>query len=49
MKTYMSKQTGECWETKDAAKTAYRAGHDIAVLDWSETLDQWVVRCEWEH
>ena len=51
MKTviYMSKSTGECWESKDKAMEAYRAGDEIRLMDWSDTLDCWVCRGEWVH
>lgn len=46
---YMSKTTGECWESREKAMEAYRAGDEIAVLDWSEALEEWVNRCDWVH
>lgn len=47
--TYMSTLTGECVTTHKEAMELFNAGHDINIIDWSETLGEWICRMIWEH
>lgn len=46
--TYVNHETGEVYETKNEAMTAYREGIQIDLYGWSETLGEWVLRGYWE-
>lgn len=44
---YVSKLTGEVTYSQNEAMELYRAGHEIEVYSWSETLQEEVLRVEW--
>lgn len=46
---YMSTLTGECTENHKDAVALFNEGHDIDIMDWSETLGEWICRMTWEH
>lgn len=46
---YISKLTGEATTSHREAMELYRAGHEIDVKSWSETLQEMVVRATWVH
>ena len=45
---YVNHETAEVYENKTAAMEAYRAGQQIDLYGWSETLGEWVWRGYWE-
>ena len=45
--TYMDCETGEITENHEIAMIWYRKRHNIALMDYSETLGEWVKRGEW--
>ena len=46
---YMSMLTGEVTFSKKEAMELYRAGHDISVWRWSETLQKMIEFVQWVH
>lgn len=48
-KYYMSKMTGEVVFNHREAMELYRAGHEIEIHYWSETLQEDVCGAEWVH
>lgn len=45
---YMNHETGKVYATHALAMEAYRQGVRIDLMDWSETLGEWVMRGYWE-
>ena len=43
----MNKETGEITQYHEVAMIWFRKRHDVALMDWSETLGEWVQRGEW--
>lgn len=46
---YMNCETGEVTKLHSEAMEWYRAGVEIALIDYSETLQEWVERMRWVH
>ena len=46
---YQNKTTGELITNHNTAMEWYRAGDEVALLDFSETLGEWVERGYWAH
>jgi hypothetical protein len=46
---YVNKTTGEYTLSQKEAMEWYRNGDEIAVITWSETLQDLVTRVEWVH
>ena len=46
---YMNCETGEITKLHSEAMEWYRAGAEIALIDYSETLREWVERMRWVH
>lgn len=47
--TYMNCETGEITEIHKDAMEWYRAGVEVALMDYSETLGEWIERGRWIH
>lgn len=46
---YMNKNTGEVTKNHSEAVQWYNEGDEVAIIDWSECLQEWITRCEWVH
>ena len=46
---YMNKTTGEVTIQKEKAMVWYRAGDEVALMDWSDTCNGWLERGYWAH
>ena len=46
---YMNKSTGELTESHAIAMEWYRDGDEVALIDWSDTLGEWIERGYWAH
>lgn len=46
---YMNCETGEVTKLHNEAMEWYRAGAEIALIDYSEVLQEWVERMRWVH
>lgn len=44
---YMNKTTGEVTNDHAIAMSWYRERNEIALIDWSETLGEWIERGSW--
>lgn len=47
--TYMNCETGEITEIHADAMEWYRSGVEVALIDYSETLGEWLERGRWIH
>jgi hypothetical protein len=47
--TYMNCETGEVTEPHSKAMEWYREGVEIALMDYSEVLGEWIERMRWVH
>ena len=46
---YENKTTGEVTLQKEQAMDWYRAGDEVALMDWSDTCNGWIERGYWAH
>ena len=46
---YINDKNGEATSSHAEAMEWYREGAEIAIMDYSETLEQWVERLRWVH
>ena len=46
---YMNKTTGEVTIQKEKAMVWYRAGDEVALMDWSDACGGWLERGYWAH
>ena len=46
---YMNKTTGEATSDMKLAMQWYREGDEVALLDWSESREEWLERGYWAH
>ena len=46
---YINDKSGEATSNHAEAMEWYRTGAEIALMDYSETLGQWVERLRWVH
>ena len=46
---YVNKTTGEATPDMKLAMQWYREGDEVALLDWSESREEWLERGYWAH